>query len=158
MWSSQETALNFSHVTQELVARRVSWSENPMVTEVLVAILGTGAACLAGTAYVRSRSRRLAEQRAGLGYDDFRQSFGPDVPEEVVAAVYACIENQLRLGFPVLAADSLSDVLGTVDEDLDEMILALMKKLGRRPPPLEEQRRVETVGDVVHLLASAPST
>jgi hypothetical protein len=122
----------------------------------LAVLLAMAIVSATGTAYIRIRARRYAAERAGIGYEHFRRSFGSEVPEEVVAAVYEYTADCLRLGFPICADDSLADHLGVVDEDLDEMISELLKRLDRVPGPLGDEEPIDTVGELVLLLAGAP--
>jgi len=126
------------------------------VIELLTVLLAAGIVSAAGTAYIRTRGRRYAAERAGLGYEQFRGSFGPEVPEEVVAAVYEYTSDSLRPGFPIRVDDSLADLLGVVDEDLDDMISELLRRLDRVPGRPGDEEPIDTVGELVYFLVSAP--
>jgi hypothetical protein len=126
------------------------------VIELLAAVLGVGIVSALGTAYLRIRARRYAAERAGLGYEHFRRSFGSEVPEEVMAGVYEFVSDSLRPGFPIRADDSLAGVLGVVDEDLDDMISELLDRLDRVPDPSADEEPIDTVGELVLYLSRAP--
>jgi hypothetical protein len=61
--------------------------------------------------------------------------------------------------FPVHKADVIADVHGIVDEDLLDAVEEILTKSGRKlitRENMSEPPLIETVGDVVYYVASAP--
>jgi hypothetical protein len=102
----------------------------------------------------------LATDRAGENFDSFRASFASDVPDDVVRAVYVVVQQLAPVrDFPVRADDGISDLYGTVDEDLDDAVMEALAACGRQLPPKEEMPqpvRIDTVRDLVQFVAACP--
>jgi hypothetical protein len=118
-------------------------------------ILGLAIALLTWRA--SARLRRIERSRVGESFSDFATSFSSGrVPERVLREVYVAVQQPRKLPtFPVHAADNLGEVFGIVDEDLNDLVLSLLKRLQCRVPgPSEEVlgRSVETVGDLVEYI------
>ncbi len=119
-------------------------------------ILGFAAIFLAGNALIRFRSRSIARNRSGDSFQTFRSEFSnDDASEEVILAVYMVFqdwESDAVVDFPVRANDDIGKIYGMVDEDLDDAVLDVIKRLNRHAPSPGEvcnMRPVTTVRDFV---------
>ena len=105
------------------------------------AVLGFVAWVVAGTVWIRVRTRRIAASRPGENFDTFHSSFAADdIPAEILQVVYAeCQEwcSDAVAAFPVRAADNISRIYGLVDEDLEYAVLDVVQELDRQLPPAE---------------------
>ncbi len=111
----------------------------------------------------RHRTRRIAAGRVGETFDTFVAGFSSgDAPPEVLRAVYAQLQDWCSDAvdaFPVRAEDNLRRVYGLIEEDLDDQVLAVVARCGRRLAPAERLRDitpVETVRDFVRFVAACP--
>jgi hypothetical protein len=128
----------------------------------IVVILGFVALFAFVTIRWRARTRRIAASRVGENFDTFHSLLAPTVPQEVSRAVYLKFQ-QWWSGtvheFPVRAEDTIADVYGMVDEDLDDAVQEVLSECGRRLPPkdqLRQMRPVVTVRDFVSFVAACP--
>ena len=100
------------------------------------------------------RFRRLAGSRAGGdGFPAFRQSM-PEIPEDVLEAVYRGVQNLVPgENFPVRADDSLFQTLEVDQGSLDDLIEELLAK--RSGTAVNEQGPtypIATVGDLARVV------
>lgn len=109
------------------------------------------------------RLGRMARQRAGEGFSDFAAYFvHRNIPHKILVDTYEYFGRWNAVGgelFPVRPTDNISDVYGCVDEDLEDAVVEILKKSGRRPftqAEMPQPPRVETVEDFVHYVAAAP--
>ena len=109
------------------------------------------------------RTRRIARQRAGEGFDDFEAHFaGRNIPREILVNTYLFFQewnSHAVENFPVRATDNIAVIYGTEDEDLYDAIDEVLKKSGRRwfkKTERPDPPTIETVEDVVSYVASAP--
>ncbi len=108
------------------------------------------------------RIRRIAKKREGETFRDFANYFAEtDVPYDVLKNTYEYFEewnSNSSVVFPVRSTDSIADVYGIVDEDLQDAVEEILKKSTRHFIKREETLeipQVETVEDVVLYVASA---
>jgi hypothetical protein len=113
--------------------------------------------------WTRIRIGRMARHRAGEGFSDFAAYFvHRNIPHEILVDTYEYFGRWNAVAgelFPVRPTDNISEVYGCVEEDLEDAIIEVLGKSGRRPftrsempqPPL-----VETVEEFVRYAASAP--
>lgn len=109
------------------------------------------------------RMRRLAEQRKGETFYHFAAHFiGENVPEEVLRNTYDYFHDWSgAVSIPVRATDSIDEIYGISDEDLDEAVEAILTKSKRRLPNEEELENLplfETVEDIVLFVAASPKS
>ena len=116
-----------------------------------------------GTWHLRIRDRRIARTRAGHTAEDFLGPFLGSADSRAVAlSVYQYLQTWQRgsvEAFPVRAGDSIADLYGIVDEDLDEMVDGLLQQHGRAwpgQPELAAAEPVVTVRDLVYFIVAAP--
>ncbi|MBN9522982.1 hypothetical protein J0H58_31465 [bacterium] len=99
-----------------------------------------------GTILGQHRTRRIAAGRVGETFDTFSAGFSPgDAPPEILRAVYAQLQDWCSgavYAFPVRAGDDLGRVYGLVEDDLDEQVLEVMARCGRRLPSAERLQSV----------------
>lgn len=108
-----------------------------------------------GQAYLARRDNRLKQERAGESFETFTRSFGGEaIPEQVLAQVYAFFQDwKGDPAFPVRADDSIPRIYGVVNEDFWDMVNELSRTCGSPVSQPSEAQAVETVRDLVHLLA-----
>jgi hypothetical protein len=106
---------------------------------------------------------RMARRRAGEGFSDFAAHFvHRNVPHEILVDTYEYFGRWNAVAgelFPVRPTDNISDVYGCVDEDLEDAMMEVLTKSGRRPftqAELPQPPRIETVEDFVRYVAAAP--
>lgn len=107
------------------------------------------------------RMRRLAEQRKGETFYHFAEHFiGEDIPKEILLNTYNYFydwSNAIKI--PVRATDSIDEIYGISEEDLDDAIEAILTKSGRRLPTPEELENIPvftTVEDIVFFVNNSP--
>jgi hypothetical protein len=126
-----------------------------------LAVAGTalGLFYLIGEHLVRKRLLREKAMRVGDGLPEFLESFrGDEIPEKRLSAVYRFFQTWVGdPGFPVRRTDSISDLYGIVEDDIERMIEKLTLLTGQEPPANWATRPLQTVGDVALLYASRKS-
>jgi hypothetical protein len=126
-------------------------------------ILGCLVLMLVGAFLIRIRTERIAKKREGETFNDFAAQFqGSDIPHNVLKNTYDYFGKWNSISsrtFPVRREDNIADVYGIVDEDLDDAIEEILTMSGRILTTREgalEPFRIETVGDLILFIASAP--
>ena len=126
-------------------------------------ILGCLVLMLIGTFLIKIRTGRLAKKREGETFNDFAAQFqDSDIPVDVLKNSYDYFGKWNSVSsriFPVRRSDNIADVYGIVDEDLDDAIEEILTMSGHIPSMREgmlERFQIETVGDLVFHIASAP--
>lgn len=133
------------------------------MSSVLVIGLVVAIVCVCSAIWTHLRLGRMAGRRAGEGFSDFAAYFvHRNIPHEILVDTYEYFGRWNAVAgelFPVRPTDNISDVYGCVDEDLEDAIIEVLGKSGRRPFTQAEMPQppcVETVEDFVHYAASAP--
>jgi hypothetical protein len=122
-----------------------------------VAMVMTACAALfaLGQAYLARRDQRLKQERAGENFETFARPLRADgTPEHVLIHVHGFLQDwKGDRAFPVRASDSIGGVYGIVDEDYWDMVNELASVCGAARLPSEEAAAVDSVRDLVLLLA-----
>jgi hypothetical protein len=113
-----------------------------------------GFAIVLGTRRSSARLKRIETSRAGETFATFAAGFvSRQIPETVLYEVYGAVQRATNLPtFPGRSEDRFAEVYGIADDDLEALVLDLLKRLHCRiPGRLEEVigRDVETVSDLV---------
>lgn len=125
----------------------------------LIFFAGFAVVVLAAAVVMHYRTKRLAQKRRGIGFDDFAAYFaGERIPRDKLYVVYEYLQGEQSVkDFPVLATDDLCKVYGICEEDLDDAAINLATKWHvTLPAEFEGVEPVRTVADLVRLLASLP--
>lgn len=128
-----------------------------ILLSIMISVLLCSIAVVIGSSVLRTRERGIAASRGGEGFGSFSAYFeSPFPPDIILRRVYTAVQHQSSVPkFPVRATDSLSEVYGIVDEDLDDLVGALIKECGCRLPTREDKQSlppIRTVADVVSYL------
>jgi hypothetical protein len=106
-----------------------------------------------------SRLRRIARQRAGESFEQFRERF-PDLPVEELRSLYEYLQPALAFrGFPLRADDNLATMFGLSEVDLQDFAAEAVQRCGRVWPTAANFSRsvlMETVGDLVRFVLACP--
>lgn len=89
----------------------------------------------------------------------YKYSAYRDVPDALVESVERYLREWMkRENFPVHPDDDIYEVYGIVDEDLDDLVLAIADANGRTPPGSTAywQTPVATVLDILKLVMTFP--
>lgn len=105
------------------------------------------------------RQKDIAEDRDAWTEQDFLDHFAESgVVNEIARAVWGALEQEAdTTGFAPRPTDDLLQVYGLAEEDLDDLILAVLERCGCRvPPPSETEKMdpVQTVADFVYFVAA----
>lgn len=103
------------------------------------------------------RDKRIKMERSGESFQTFRSYFtAEEVSEDILRRVYEYFQGwKGDSEFPVRATDSIRTMYGIVDEDFREMLARLAVSCSCRHPLQEYEEKVDTVEDLVRLLANA---
>jgi hypothetical protein len=105
------------------------------------------------------RLRRIARQRAGESFEQFRERF-PDLPVEELRSLYEYLQPALAFrGFPLRADDNLATMFGLSEVDLQDFAAEAVQRCGRVWPTAANFSRsvlMETVGDLVRFVLACP--
>jgi hypothetical protein len=106
-----------------------------------------------------SRLRRIARERAGESFEQFREHFS-DLPLEELRALYEYLQRALAFrGFPLRADDNLAAMFGLSEVDLQDFAAEAVQRAGRVWPSAANFSRsvlMETVGDLVRFVLACP--
>jgi hypothetical protein len=106
-----------------------------------------------------SRLRRIAHQRAGESFEQFREHF-PDLPVEELQSLYEYLQSALAFrGFPLRVDDNLAAMFGLSEVDLQDFAAEAVQRSGRLWPTAANFSRsvlMETVGDLVRFVLACP--
>lgn len=108
---------------------------------------------------VSARRRRadLLAKRAGVTEATFAQQLAQFGFDPVIAAATYCYLQQVqKIGFPILASDSLDEDLGLDSEDISQTIVDLSAALEREYNPGLAHAPLVTVENLVRLLQASP--
>jgi hypothetical protein len=102
----------------------------------------------------RQRQSRLMLNRTSYTQADFVEYFQTrGVDAEVAATVWRALAGEAAVeGFTPMPQDSLQTVFGLVDDDLEELVLSILRHTDRRIPSRSETATmppVRTVEDLV---------
>jgi len=105
------------------------------------------------------RQKGLAEGRDAWTEQDFLDHFAESgVADEIARSVWGALEQEADpAGFAPRPTDDLRQVYGLADDDLDDLILAVLERCGCRVPPLSKTEKmdpVQTVADFVYFVAA----
>lgn len=132
---------------------------NGSVPEALVPLLWICGA-IAALGLVLVRMRRARQRRPASALPAFLRHFeAKGVPVEVAATVFRQLQRWMQAQdrhFPVRHDQSLRGVYGLVPEELDAALQRLAPECGRRFDPSLPHPPIETVSDLVKVLASCP--
>lgn len=138
---------------------RRRWLQSPVNLSVPIIVAVTCAALFGALWLWHSvRQSRLALRSGPATEADF-VALLPNEPPMVAKAVYRWLHQGRPGDWTILPSDSLAEIHGLSDEDLDDAVLELLRECGRaRPGPLELARSpaVRTVADLVGLVGRAP--
>lgn len=96
--------------------------------------------------------RRRMRERTGYEKDEFVRSFEPH--RAVAEAVWDALSREAVVeGFKPMPNDDLIRVWGLADEDLDDVVLAILVEQGCRIPSPEETATMPPVRTVADLVA-----
>lgn len=123
---------------------------------VMGAAIAAVAISLAAIGVLTIRAQRQMGKHRGVPRDEFIGTF-PDVPPAVSGTVFDYYRRRVwAKDFSIAPDDSFEQVLGEGDEDIDDDVQELVKRLGFRVPANYAVRRSETsiksVKDMVHWL------
>jgi len=106
-----------------------------------------------------SRLRRIARERAGESFEQFREHF-PDLSFEELRSLYEYLQRALAFrGFPLRADDNLAAMFGLSEVDLQDFAAEAVARAGRVWPTAANFSRsvlMETVGDLVRFVLACP--
>jgi hypothetical protein len=119
---------------------------------------------IGGTFLLDLRARHIANARHGEGFENFERHFAPQGVEElVVSSVYRYFEDWMRSSivkeFPVRPTDTIDQIYGIVDENVEDMVKDVLKETNRQIPNEGEIKvpvNLETVEDVVNFVSQCP--
>jgi hypothetical protein len=101
----------------------------------------------------------LKASRSGEDFESFYKSFeSANIPRWVLRCVYENLERYLEHHFepvPIRPDDLLEYPFGLTEEILDDVISDILDETGRQWPE-NASHKVETVRDLVYLVADAP--
>jgi hypothetical protein len=108
------------------------------------------------------RLRALAASRRPWSYSEFQSHFhSVAITDAELRTIVRFIQEWLSetKHFPVESSDEIGAVYGIIDDDLDEMVIKVVRKCGRKLPgqaALDTMEPIRTVGDLVRFVASCP--
>jgi hypothetical protein len=105
------------------------------------------------------RQKDLAEGRDTWTEQDFLGHFAESgVADEIARAVWGALKQEADLaGFAPRPTDDLRQVYGLADDDLDDLILAVLERSRCRVPAPSETEKMDpvlTVADFVYFVAA----
>jgi hypothetical protein len=106
-----------------------------------------------------SRQKGMAEGRDAWTEQDFLDHFAESgVVDEIARAVWGALEQQADpAGFAPRPTDDLLQVYGLAEEDLDDLVLAVLERSGCRVPAPSETEKMDpvlTVAELVYFVAA----
>ena len=101
---------------------------------------------------LRTRQSKLLLKRKSYFFNDFARVF-PNVDDVIIKVVWEEIQNEAIVeNFKPFVNDDIGHVLGLVDEDLDDFVLKILKKLNLYIPTPAETRNMPSINTVEDLV------
>ena len=128
---------------------------------VLLGIVIASTAFLSVHLVLASRQRRRGRERADDGMDAFLTSLSAlEVSPLIGREVYTYFQKEAIVkNLRLRPEDDLYQVFGIVEEDLDDAVVELARRCGRKDPTTDSLRglgTVRSVGDLARIISKLP--